>query len=298
MVESKKTIVVHSSGFHTDDVFAVATLQLALGDDEFISVVRTRDEEIIKNADYVADVGGIYDPDTNRFDHHQIGGAGVRENGIPYAAFGLVWKKFGEKLTGSILGMEKIDQMIVQPIDALDNGFKFTETLIPNLHPFDIDMLVDVFYPTWKETGVNVDETFIKLVSYAKTLMTRIIVYTRDGVEAEKLVVERYNKTEDKRLIETEDSYPWEETLSKFSEPLFVIYLNKDNNWSMKSIRDDMFSFEPRKKLPESWAGKRDVELEKVTGVTGAIFCHNARFLAVAKTKEAILKMAEIALRS
>jgi uncharacterized UPF0160 family protein len=38
--------------------------------------------------------------------------------------------------------------------------------------------------------------------------------------------------------------------------------------------------------------------LEKITGVAGAIFCHNARFMAVAKTKEAILKLSEIALNS
>jgi uncharacterized UPF0160 family protein len=51
-----------------------------------------------------------------------------------------------------------------------------------------------------------------------------------------------------------------------------------------------------RKRLPESWAGKRDFELEKVTGVTGSLFCSNGLFIAKAKTKEAILKLAEVAL--
>ena len=59
------------------------------------SLERTRDEERITKADYVFDVGGIYDPSINRFDHHQPGGAGKRENDIPYAAFGLVWKTYG-----------------------------------------------------------------------------------------------------------------------------------------------------------------------------------------------------------
>jgi len=49
--------------------------------------------------------------------------------------------------------------------------------------------------------------------------------------------------------------------------------------------------------LPKSWAGKRDRELEKITGVAGAIFCHRNLFLAVAKTKEAILQLAELALK-
>jgi len=36
--------------------------------------------------------------------------------------------------------------------------------------------------------------------------------------------------------------------------------------------------------------------LAKVTGVPDATFCHNGRFLAVAKSKEGALKLAEIAL--
>ena len=39
-----------------------------------------------------------------------------------------------------------------------------------------------------------------------------------------------------------------------------------------------------------------DEVLEKTIGVNGAVFCHIGRFIAVAKTKEAILKMASIAL--
>ncbi len=34
-------------------------------------VYRTRDEELLKACDIVVDVGGVYDPDAFRFDHHQ-----------------------------------------------------------------------------------------------------------------------------------------------------------------------------------------------------------------------------------
>lgn len=294
----KITIAVHSSGFHTDDVFAVATLLLFLGEKADISVIRTRDMEIIKKADYVADVGEIYNPETNRFDHHQIDGAGVRENTVPYAAFGLVWKRFGEQLAGSKEGAERIDKAVVQPIDALDNGVQFTQTKIIGLYPFDIGSMTHYFSPTWKEESESLDDVFIRLVSYAKVILARIIVSVRDELEAEQYVLDSFNNAIDKRLIETKDGYPWGEVLSKIPEPLFVIYINKDGNWSMKNIRNDLFSFEPRKKLPESWAGKRNEELEKITGVAGSIFCHNARFLVVAKTKEAILKLAQIALEN
>ena len=95
----KKTIVTHSSHFHPDDVCAVAVLHILL--DGKYKLIRTRDMEIAKKADFLLDFGGEYDPKRQRFDHHQQGGAGVRPNGVPYAAFGLVWKEYGEKICGS-----------------------------------------------------------------------------------------------------------------------------------------------------------------------------------------------------
>ena len=35
------------------------------------SIVRTRNEEELKSFDIVVDVGGVYDPYTHRYDHHQ-----------------------------------------------------------------------------------------------------------------------------------------------------------------------------------------------------------------------------------
>lgn len=301
MAENNKvTILAHSSGFHTDDIFAAATLSLVLEKDNEITIIRSRDKEAIDKADYVVDVGGIHDPEKNRFDHHQEGGAGVRENGVPYASFGLVWKKYGKELSGSIEAFEKIDKTFVQPIDAGDNGLQFLETKIPGLGPFDVQIITTIFRPTWKEDQESLDKVFLELVSYAKFLMKRVIVSTADMVEGEKFVIDAYNNSKDKRLIILDNSrYLWEEVLAKFPEPLFVIYENvSDSTWSVKGIRENMFSYTPRKKLPVSWAGKKDEELDKITGLKGGVFCHNARFMAVAKTKEAIIEMAQIALVS
>src|SRR3989338_5197622 len=101
--DSPKTIITHDGKFHADDVFAVATLLLILRrESPSVSIVRSRDSALVARADFVIDVGGQYNEEKNRFDHHQIGGAGERKNGIPFAAFGLVWKKFGEALAGSL----------------------------------------------------------------------------------------------------------------------------------------------------------------------------------------------------
>ena len=83
-------IVTHNDRFHADDVCTMAILRIYFGE-KITEVIRTRNEQIIQSADIVFDVGHIYNPDTNRFDHHQTEGAGKRDNGIPYAACGLVW---------------------------------------------------------------------------------------------------------------------------------------------------------------------------------------------------------------
>jgi uncharacterized UPF0160 family protein len=260
--------------------------------------VRTREEKEISAADYAVDVGFAYDPAAKRFDHHQQGGAGVRDNGIPYASFGLVWKEYGEQVCRSKEIAEEIDKMLVQPVDSYDNGIQFIESKIAGVYPYDLRMILYAFRPTWKEPD-NVDDVFMQLVQYAKVLLTRQTVVLSDAIEAREKVEEAYHRADDKRIIVLDERYPWEEVLARFPEPLFVLYPKRGaDTWSVKTIRNDFLTFNARKDLPESWAGKTNGELEAITGVPGATFCHKNRFLAVAKTKEAALKMAEIALNS
>ena len=96
---NKIKIVTHNASFHADDVLACATLSIYLDKkNEQYEIIRSRDTKIADLADYVVDTGGIYDSAKNRYDHHQVGGAGKHENGVPYASFGLVWKHFGLSL--------------------------------------------------------------------------------------------------------------------------------------------------------------------------------------------------------
>lgn len=305
------TIVAHDGHFHADDAFAVATLMLALGKNDDsqadavnFNVIRTRDTEIIKSADYVVDVGGVYDPEQNCFDHHQTGGAGERTNTIPYASFGLVWKKFGEDLAGSKEAAEFIDQKLIQSVDATDNGVPIVKELFTDVRPYGISSVIAAMNPNWNEEGSEegseedrADELFMKAVTLAKEILVREIQGAQSGLEARKHVLEAYEKSEDKRVIVFEQKYPFDKVFSELPEPLFVIY-PKQGRWYVKTVRDNVNYFQNRKDLPTSWAGKRDAELSAVTGVPGSIFCHNKLFLACAETKEGAIKMAEIAVES
>ena len=62
-------VATHSGKFHADDVLAFAMIKEFFSDE--LKLSRTRDLKIIAQADIVFDVGGTFDPDKRRFDHHQ-----------------------------------------------------------------------------------------------------------------------------------------------------------------------------------------------------------------------------------
>lgn len=116
--------VTHDATFHADDVFAGAVLTIACPD---VEIARTRDAAQIAAADVAFDVGG------GRYDHHQPEGGGVRPNGVPYAAFGLIWRDYGPRAVERVLPtppsaaecaaiVAEVDRALAQPIDAADNG--------------------------------------------------------------------------------------------------------------------------------------------------------------------------------
>jgi uncharacterized UPF0160 family protein len=287
----KKIIVTHNGTFHADDLFAVATLAIVFNDD--VKIIRTRDPEIIASADVVCDVGGIYDANKDRFDHHQKGGAGARPNGIPYSSFGLVWEKYGEQICGLKEVASKVDEKLVQSVDANDNGINLYEVK-ENVAPYTIQDALFSFRPSWKEKQ-DYDSSFFNAIPFVKNIIFREIVRTRDDMEAESIIKEAYNKAEDKRVIIFDTHYPWRDTIDKYSEPLYVI-TKKDNMWRAESVQKQKYNFELRKPFPEVWAGKRDEDMAEVSGVSDATFCHNGRFLVVAKSKEGIMELVKKAL--
>ncbi len=295
-INMEKILVAHNGSFHADDIFACATI-LASFPKENIKIVRTRDEEIIKNADFVVDVGGIHDESIERFDHHQKGGAGIRENGIPYASFGLVWQKYGEKLCGSREVADEVDKQLVQAIDAPDNGVELYKTTREDALPFDFHNLYSLFLPSWKEV-IDVDAEFVKLVSYARVVLDRIIKKTKDLIEAQELVRDIYKNTSDKRIVELPQYLPWKKVLTEYEDSLIVVYPRQDKSWGTEMVPAAFRQFESRIYFPVEWAGLVNEELEKVTGVEGAMFCHNKRFFCVAKTKDGALALAQLALEA
>lgn len=288
-------IATHNQHFHPDDVFAVATLSIFLN--KPFEVVRTRDPLIIKDADFVVDVGGEYDEEKNRFDHHQKGGAGERANGISYASFGLVWKKYGVSVCGSEEVAEIIEKKIVESTDAEDNGIVITKPIFEEVYPYSYFRVIYALNPTWKEKDKNRDELFMKAVELSKEILLREIEIAHHLIEGGRFVEKSYETAEDKRLIILDNEYSWKDILNKRKEPIFVVMPNfEEGQWRIVAVRDNSHSFKNRKNLPESWGGKNDGELARETGVSDAVFCHRNLFIASARSKDGAIKLAKLAI--
>ena len=198
-----KKIVTHSGNFHTDEVFASAVL--ALVHHGQVEVVRSRASEVWAMGDYVVDVGGVHDRVAGRFDHHQEGGAGVRDNGVPYSSFGLTWKHFGEKITGSSYATEMIDKRLAQPVDSGDNGFE-TFGVHGDVAPFILQDVVSAFRPAWNEKRTE-DEGFLEAFEVAQKILAREVLRTQSEEEGKRHAEEAYMRAEDKRIIVLDDHY-------------------------------------------------------------------------------------------
>jgi len=296
-----KICVTHNGAFHADDLFATATLSILNNGN--IKIVRTRDQNIFEKGDYVYDVGGENDPEKNRFDHHQKGGGGKRENGIPYASFGLVWKKFGEKICGSKEVADYIERKIVCSIDASDVGFDIVKPLIKDIYKYSAESVFLSEFPTWKEDNLdNVDEIFNKQVKKIVPLLKREIKIAKDDIEGINKLIEFYNKSKDKRIVISEIDFPrylLQDTLSKFTEPIYLVYpSSKSDTWKVEAIKKSQETMESRRPFPDSWRGflNGDSRAEEVIGISGVIFTHPTGFYAQVNTKENAIKLAEKAL--
>jgi len=286
---NNKTIATHNGNFHADDVFSIAALKSIF---PYFKLIRTRDLERIAKADIVIDVGGEYDADAGRFDHHQRGGAGERENGIPYSSFGLIWQKYGLEICEGNKDVAKaVDKGLVSIIDAIDCGH--VEGVSEGV---SLSQTISMFNPTWQEEG-DFDACFDEAVDFASRVLTRFIASANGGVSAKSIVAKAIDNAQDPRVIVLEKYTPWKRTVHALSEEaLFMVYPSQTGQWRIQTVPVELGSFEDRKSLPKQWAGLSDNELKEVTGIDDAMFCHNGLFIAGAESFESTMEMASMAL--
>lgn len=299
-------IGTHNGIFHADEVFAVAAILLMhphTGHE--IEIARTRNEAELDVCDIVVDVGGVHDPAKGRFDHHQRGGAGARENGVKYSSFGLIWQWYGHDACGSLTVRDIVDRNLVAVIDATDNGQKLFEGGVPlfeGARPYSVSAAISAMNPAWHEQadeGIRF-KAFMRAVEVAKAVLEREIASAKGDARAALLTREaiRAAAARDPRIIEMDQFHPWVDTaIDEASAAMYGVYPSESGTWMVQAIPPERGSFAQRRPLPEPWAGIRGAELTELTGVPGSVFCHPGRFICGAETREGAIALAQLALR-
>lgn len=297
-------LVTHSGGFHADELLSSVILTRLFPDAE---IVRSRAKDWISPAEdrIVYDVGGNYDPDLKIFDHHQRN-APLRDDEQPYSSFGLIWKHFGhEYLAQSGIPKEHIDGLhasfdkgFVLPIDLVDNGV-LSPSIAGPLAGMTLPALLETLKPVFDDTSENGEnEAFHRAMAVARSFVEARIARSAAKLRAEAVVQTAIQETGEGKVLVLPMGMPFMSVVKKSgADHLLFVCAPRGKDWSLTGIRLHDEGFELRADLPASWAGLTNSDLESASGVKGATFCHNGRFIAAATSREAILEMADIAVR-
>ena len=258
----------HSGKFHADDVFSAALL-LYINPEIAIS----RGNKVPDDYD-----GIVFDIGRGAYDHHQRDSR-IRENGISYAAFGLLWEALGSEILGEELAAE-FDEEFVQPLDNNDNTGEKNElaTLIGN------------FNRAWDATGNN-DAAFFQAVRVAGMILENKFERYRGNERADKRVEEILAEKEalikageldqeDAKILILPEFVPCQKRLSETAIE-FIIFPSNRGGYCIQPLKKE-YSLNYKCSFPEEWLGLENEELVTATGLKSAGFCHKGGFLMTA----------------
>lgn len=277
----------HSGKFHADDVFSSALL-LYLNPQ--ITIIRGN--RVPEEYD-----GIVFDIGRGRYDHHQRDSR-VRENGVPYAAFGLLWEELGGKILGGTLA-QRFDEEFVQPLDNNDNTGEKNE----------LASLIGNFNPVWDETeaadGVTEEERdrglsvgFLRAVQVAgMVLENKFARYRADARADEKInqvLAMQETQGGDARILVLPEFVPCQKRL-KETDIAFVIFPSNRGGYCIQpQKKPDSMNY--KCSFPKQWLGLENEELQKATGLASAGFCHKGGFLMTVGDEADAIRACEISL--
>lgn len=314
-------ITTHDGQFDTDDVAAVATLRLAGYSERNFRIRRTRNSQVIAESEFVIDVGLVYDHSLRRYDHHQKGGAGTRENGVPYASFGLVWKHYGVMAIVNVLEyylpkqirsqinfdvlLNKVfllvDANLVQGVDARDCGVK-THIGINGASPYTISDAISAWNVPWYMSELDKRDNGLfsgAVVRFQEVLSNEIKSQTGNALAEHNARIMIENQKENKILI-LDQFVPWSNYVAEHCpRALYVIFPDQSGSFRVQAVPVGVGkeSFELKAPLPENWRGKSPQELIGLTSCEDVTFVHNAGFIMGCKTLDGAKHCAELAVQ-
>lgn len=324
---STKRVGTHNGSFHCDEALGCFMIRLT---NKFhnAQIVRTRDPKVLETLDAVLDVGGVYDPSNDRFDHHQKGFAEVFGHGFStkLSSAGLVYKHYGMEIIAKELNLPQqhpdvhrlflaVYKSFMEAIDAIDNGINQYDTHLPPryVNNTNLSSRVGKFNLDWMDPDQSSDkenEAFGRAMALAGSeFLESVRFYARSWLPARSIVMEcleaRKDVDDSWEIITLKNFCPWKLHLFELEEEMkidppikYVLYEDdRSKNWRVQAVAVSPDKFESRKALPAQWRGLRDEELSKESGIPGGVFVHMSGFIGGNSTYEGALAMARAGLK-
>jgi uncharacterized UPF0160 family protein len=296
-------LVTHSGGFHADELLSSVILTRLFPD---AALTRTRETAWISPAAdrIIFDVGGDFNAEAQIFDHHQRPNP-LREDGQPYSSFGLIWAQYGRDYLRAMAVPDhdvdaiwgSFDRGFVLPVDLVDNGAVNASAAGPLFAGLTLPVLLESLKTVFDDTEDGADDrAFLAALPVARAFVEAQIKRKAAKLRAETMVMAAITAAGQARVLDLPMGMPFRAGIEKAGADhlLFAIH-PRGSDWALTTIRVGDDTFDNRADLPAAWAGLTDNALEAASGVSGAKFCHNGRFIAVAASREAVLKMADLA---
>lgn len=276
-------LVTHSGRFHADEVFATSMVLMV----EQHEVVRSRDQEVIDQANIVLDVGAEYDPQRLRFDHHQNSFTRTREDGTPFATAGLVWEFYAKAIFEKHgltdehqieYATNWVDEKLIKDVDAVDNGM-YLEDPRPS-----VSMIIGIMNEPSDEPEKQL-EAFNKAVHFTSDIMQNLVKSAVKEAQVAAELTKLMTAVDEKGILVLEKNLPYKDFISKHPEVKRVVYPRNEEQFGV-------YCNGKENHLPERFRGLRDQELNEVSGLKDMIFCHKSGFMCVALSLESAVFMA------
>lgn len=317
-----RLIGTHDGTFHCDEALAVYLLRQT-AEYKDAPVLRTRDQETLKTADVVVDVGGVFDASKAQYDHHQ---RGFEEHFSPahtvtkLSSAGLVYRAYGAEVLRAVLKRLEIEcadmgalyrrvyDSFIEAIDAVDNGVSIGEGPPKYRSSTDLSSRVGHLNAPWNaEKGSKLADqelNFAKAVSLVGAEFEDAVTRSaRHWLPARAIVAKafaaRAQEHESGAIMVMRDWAPWKEHLFGIESEedgvptKYVIYEDSTGNgWRVQCVPEAPGSFQSRLPLPEQWRGLRDEQLSEKSGIPDCVFVHRAGFIGGNKTFQGAMQMA------
>lgn len=287
--KNRRSCGIHDGTFHADEITACALLILFDLIDED-KIIRTRDLHLLGRCEFVCDVGGRYDADEKLFDHHQVDYQG------PLSSAGMILQYLRDVDLLKPNGYEFFNQSLVMGVDAHDNG---KDPLIPGYSSFS--HVISNFTPIRYDcTAEEQDRAFHQALQFTCDHLRRLWERFNYTQSCREIIADCMSKSQ--KCLVFDRSLPWIETffeLQGADHPALFVIMPSGSHWKLRGIPP---TYQDRMKVrlpqPQEWAGLLDEELKRVSGISGAIFCHKGRFISVWETQKDALQALEYTLKS